>query len=748
SYRDETFFLFVKSFYQLSGLGKGLSQLLPPNADVNGITALLIKYYGHTYRYWLDQADPLELFQDETMAALKANELDETLRIISHKGLHGYQEELEDIVQFSERDPESALIRLVALPGFGRIVAIYKDIPHRLLPSRDEKGKLHEWRLIFLLHVMDISGLSSIHEETLREINRTLGWLIEHQGPHAVRRSLEKTFAILERSAKKFPGTALHCVLNMGRGVYRTDESDLVDFFIDSLVSMGFQPPKLKGVGDDWQVRVNPGHIQNIRTWLQLIELKPMWSKKLLSSLIIHLSLSGVFIRDTDLFPREITRLLNSDISPVFNLTKQLTRLFPAYFNSIGAEGRLRDVSTHIDELCSRKDVLIHFLRKQSHVESSNQIVGLIEAALNFWKTKAKEGVRPFVPPGIYREIEREGPYIDGVHGVITQLFRKNDLKDIQDLLQVDEDNMHTFVGHVPGASDIDFERVGLAISFYKLLHQKYRLGFTEIEAYLSGFQSSGLPDLDGLRNILAKKDTGQKLSGLLDYLDQLKGIVLSSEDFEIREDIYRKRHFAADIPSMYGSYHEMKFDALGLMFRLESLAHVLFEELIDAIDLNLITRATFFQIRDNLRLFNRALHLDGITSLEMERQLDLLTRSLKIRGFTSTQYLDIFRGFSRALGNIVNDFFNNTHQENLLKISKQVQREDFLPKYLLPAGDGDREKLAHRVTEIFLRDQISSSFGLQQLDLFLTRILNTMNRQAKELHGERLHLLLSYDPQ
>jgi pyruvate,orthophosphate dikinase len=33
-------------------------------------------------------------------------------------------------------------------------------------------------------------------------------------------------------------------------------------------------------------------------------------------------------------------------------------------------------------------------------------------------------------------------------------------------------------------------------------------------------------------------------------------------------------------------------------------------------------------------------------------------------------------------------------------------------------------------------------------MDLFLTRILNTMNRQANELHGERLHLLLSYDPQ
>ena len=74
----------------------------------------------------------------------------------------------------------------------------------------------------------------------------------------------------------------------MGRGVYRTDESDLVDFFIDSLVSLGFQAPRLKGVGDNWQVRVNPAHIQNIRTWLELIELNPRWSKKLLSSLIIH----------------------------------------------------------------------------------------------------------------------------------------------------------------------------------------------------------------------------------------------------------------------------------------------------------------------------------------------------------------------------------------------------------------------------------------------------------------------------
>jgi pyruvate,orthophosphate dikinase len=146
----------------------------------------------------------------------------------------------------------------------------------------------------------------------------------------------------------------------------------------------------MKGVGDNWQIQVNPAHIQNIRTWMEIIERNPKWSKKLISSLIIYLSLGGVYIKDTDLFPRDITRFLNSDIGNVYNLSKQLTRLFPTFFNDIGAEGRLRDISTRLDEISFRKDVLSHFLRKQSHVESSNRIVGLMEATLDFWRTKKR----------------------------------------------------------------------------------------------------------------------------------------------------------------------------------------------------------------------------------------------------------------------------------------------------------------------------------------------------------------------
>jgi len=747
-YPEEILFLFIKSYYQLDRLAETYARTVPPGEGFGAVNRLLVMYYRHTYEYWLNQADPHSLFERESGKRIGEADLGSIFAPVSHERLRSHKEALEEIVKASDRLVSREMLdRMRQLPGYGEIVSIYRDMPQKFLKAGGVEGLGQQWKLISLLHNMTISGLASIHEEALREINRTLTWLIQHEDRRAFQQSLEKTFGILKMSAHKFPETALNCVLNMGQGVYKTDESDFVDFFTDSVVSLGFQAPGIEGVGDDWQVRANSAHIKNIRTWLKLIELNPKWSKKLLSSLIIHLSLSGVFIKDTDLFPRDITRFLNSDIGPVYNLAKQLSRLFPCYFNDIGAEGTLRDISTKIDEICLRRDPLIHFLRKQSHVESSNEIIGLIEGTLDFWRSKNKEAVRPYVPPNIYEQIETTGTYIDGVHQVVGRIFQAKGLGEVRDLLHFEGDGVRSLAAQVPGTTDTDAERVSLAITAYKLLYQKYYLGFTEVDGYLDRLESSGLPDLGFLRKALTETYPTEKIKKLLAYLKRLKEIILSPEGYEVREDIYRKRHFTVDIPSMYGSYHEMKFDALGLTFRLESLVNILFEELVESIDLNLITRATFFQVYQYLHLFDRALKLDGLSSLEMERQLDLLAHSLEIRGFSATQYLDILRGFSQAVSNLVNDYFNNIHQKNLLKILGQTPAENLLPKYLPPEGPDDREKLNHRVTEVFLRDRIASSLGLQQLDLFLGRILKTLHQEADELPKERLRLLLSYEP-
>jgi pyruvate,orthophosphate dikinase len=668
---------------------------------------------------------------------------------LSHRRIEGYLHKLEGLSGASLGDGDRSILEgLVALPGYGTIVDRYRRMPSELQRAAKEPDSGDLWKLVFLFHIMNIAGLSLIHEETLRDINFTMAVLIGRLSPPDVRQLIKKTFEILKSNMEAYPETALNTILNMGKAVYKTDESELVDYFIDAAVSLGFQTPNLRGTGDDWQIRANRSHIKNIRNWMDLIGINPKWSKKLLSSLTINLALFGVFIRDTDLFPRDITNFLNTDIGLVYNLAKQLARLFPAYFNDIGAEGHLRDISTRIDEVCQRKDALVHFLRKQSHVESSNRIVDLMEAVLDFWRTKDKGVLQPYLPPNIYQEVAEEGPYIDGVHTLIRELFAGLESPKTRDLLGMGEAELEGPALELKGLGDSDRERVRLAVSLYRLLYQKYHLGFTAMEHYLAQLQTSGFFDPDRLKGILAEPDTIKKLNELLTFLEDMKALILSKEHYEIREDIYRKRHFAVDIPSMYGSYRETKFDALGLSFRLESLANVLFEDIVDRFNLQLVTRATISRIHEILRLFYRALQIDGIHSREMEKQLDLLDRALYVRRFSFTQFLDIFRGFLQAVKNIVNDYFNNIHQRNLFRILERLPADRLLTKYLPREGPMDRESLNHRVTEIFIRDQIAASLGLQQLDLFLSRILNTLHQQSDKLPPKRLRRLLDYDPQ
>ena len=745
---DDVFALFTRSYYQINRLAKTFLNCVPQSDGVfNAINRLLIKFYTFTYGYWLSESDPQTWFEGEVSEIDQFESYTQFFESISHFQLKGWNDQLERLKNSEDLESGQILASLLNLPGFNQIVQQYHKIPRHLLSKAGENGRGRHLKLIFLFHIMSITGLALIHEETLRDINQTLGWIIENENYRDIQKLIQKTFSILKERAGMYPATALNCVLNMGKGVYKTDDIDLINFFIDSVIDLGFAAPNIQGVDNNWQIQVNKTHILNIRTWLELIELDPKRSVRLLSALIIHLSLSGVFIKDIDLFPRDITQLLNNGIGSVFNLAKQLTRLFPVYFNDIGAEGRLRDISTRIDEITRRRDILIHYLRKQSHVESSNRIIDLMEAVLFFWLTRDKTPLEPYVPPVIYDQIENKGPFIDGVFQIMGRL-REKGIESPNDLLALNEKDIAQWLAAMKDIRGLDRERVELAAALYKLLNQKYNFDLIELDAYLSQLRTEALPDLNRLEMAFVEPDLHKRLFMLLEYMEKLKAVILSDETFEIRQDIYKKRHITIDIPSMYGSYHEMKFDCLGLTFRIESLVNVLFEELIENINLSLITKATFHQIYSLLRLFDRALKLDGISSKEFERQLEFLAHSLEVKGFTLTQYLDIFKGFAQAVKNMVNDYFNNIHGQNLVRIFDQTAPDTLLPKFL-PAGEAiDNENLQLRVSEIFFRDRIALSLGLQQLDLFLSRILSTLFQQSYKLPKDKLQRLLLYDPQ
>jgi pyruvate,orthophosphate dikinase len=559
---DTDFSFVLKSYYQLNRLAGDYRDLISPDEDCTAINSLLCRYFKYTYSYWLSEKDPGQWFAMEVPYAI-SDEVSDLFKPISHLQISELQNDLKNVADRDGISSSGTLRALLELPGYGDITDSYSTLPEKLYNvAVDEKLK-HQYKFIFLCHTISISGLSIIHENTLREINRNTAWLINHGDIEQIQNLISTTFNLLDQSIDRFPDTVLKSVLNIGKGVYETNESDLVHLFNEHVVRLGFQTPDFTGISDEWQIQSNLSHIQNMRVWMELVKLNPKWSKKLLSSFIIHLSLNGVLIRDTDLFPRDITGFLNSEFTPVYNLAKQLLRLFPAYFNEIGAEGRLRDISTQIDEICRRKDVLIHFLRKQSHVESSNKTVSLMEAILEFWKTKSREGLKPYLPPNIYAQTAPEGQFIDGVSKVLNHIMVKKGLDDISGLLSLDDDYTSKLTGEFPEENRIDADRVSMAVFLYKALKEKYCITAFDIDRYIAQVEACVPLKFDSLRNVLASGDTYEKLCGLLDFLEQLKELILSPEQYPVREDIYRKRHIAADIPSMYGSYKEAKFDAM-----------------------------------------------------------------------------------------------------------------------------------------------------------------------------------------
>ncbi|MBF0537036.1 MAG: pyruvate, phosphate dikinase [Nitrospirae bacterium] len=776
--QDELFIIVAKSYYQINKLARHFLTTVgsapvntttvesTPAADLGAglqaFNSLLIHSLRYTYDYWLTPSDckerseknePKDWLTQEVGHDLSP-EIVAILEPISLARFREHQGRLNEVISDTEAAPDNTLKALIELPGYGDIVGLFNDIPQRLSRATVDERLKYNYELMFLFHIMNTPGLSNIHEEAIREINRIIKLMINQQDFEHNKALIKKTLTILKGSVERYPSTVLRCVLNMGKGVYESNDSDLINFFSYGIDPLGFQSPNFKGINNDWQIQSNAAHIENIRTWMELIRLNPVSSKKLLSSLIIHLSLGGVLVKDTDLFPRDITGFLNSDIRPVYNLVKQLTRLFPAYFNELGAEGQLRDISTRMDDACKQTDVLIHFLRKQSHVESSNKITSLAEATLDLWRTRDKDVLKPYLPPDIYNQVETTGPLIDGLHVALNHIFDTKGLAKTSDLLQLQDDYFGDVLRELGDTYAADVEKVALTISFYRLLDQKYSVNFHDIDSYISQIHSNVFPDSNALLRVLSSdslltvargQHTVSKLSAILTYLVALKELILSGQTYEVREDIYRKRHISTEIPSMYGSYHETKFDALGLTFRLETLVNVLFEELVEGFDFKFITRTALLRIYEYLRLYKQALIVDAIPLREFDKQLYLLESALKIRGFTFTQFLDIFKGFSQVVRNIVNDNFNNIHKENLKVIIEYMPQDRLLPKYI--ATSEQKKDVHHRISEIFLRDTIATSLGLQSLDLFITKILNTLHREAENIPEDKHHLLVSYNP-
>ncbi|MBF0243285.1 MAG: phosphoenolpyruvate synthase [Desulfamplus sp.] len=710
--------------------------------DYNPIKSLIKTILQKNYTYWLEEEDPYQWLLNQSDLNIN-KEIYLLIEPISHKTINSYLAILE-----TSRDLE--LNKMMKMPDHLDIVKEYRSI-------KNSSEKLSDsLKLRFLFRVMDTKGLYLIHEEALREINQSLVKLIREESFEEIEKFFLTTFKLLKANVKKYPHTSLKCIEIIGDEVFKRGNSKMVETFLWEVVRFGFEHAAVSGVDEDWQPITNPAHLTNIRVWLHLITQEPKWCSTLFSALIINIKLAGTCVKDTDLFQRDITNLLNHPIEPIYNLAKQFTKLMPVFFNEIGAEGELRYVSTALDETHKRKDILIHFLRKQAHVESSNLIVEFIEKIFNFWITLDKEPLAQFMPPEIFEQIETSGEFIDELHTLLIRIKRSLKFSSIDDILRWDKKKRKQFLNSQKDISLTERKRFDNMVQMYRLVHQKYHLSFQEIKSEFIQAEQEGFSGMANLVNVLEKGNTEESLDALLCQLERLKEIILSEEKFQAREAIHHKRHIAVDIPSMYGSYQEKKFDSLSLTFRLENLASNYIERLPETVNLSFITQATFFSISRCLKFYIRALAIDGITSRRLSTYLSLLDSSLKVRRFSYTQYLDIFRGLSEGVKDIIYAYYTNIHQNNLSIIIPQIGYQNLSHGYRIATGiKGDlawgKDEIlntTHTLSEAFLRDLISSTFGLQHLDNFISKIMQTLERQKSELNENLLDLLMTYNPE
>ena len=718
--------------------------------DLRALAQLMRTILLRNYEYWLSEEDPLPWFEEQCGDYCRQWHGQDLLLSISHRRIRECLRILEG-VDFTA-DHQAGLELILTLPSHMDIVRLYKEIPAKMVaaePANEASAHFVENRkLLFLFRIMDTKGLSLIHEETLREINRSLVQLIRKQSFEEIEQFFVTTFHLLKANVRRYPHTSLQCIQVIGNEVFKRGNSRLVEAFLWEAVRFGFQYAGVRGVDEDWQPIANPAHLTNIRIWLNLIEQEPKWCSTLFSALIINLRLSGTCVRDTDLFQRDVTELLNHPIGPIYNLAKQFTKLMPVFFNEIGAEGELRDVSTELDEIHKRKDVLIHFLRKQAHVESSNLIVGFIEAIFTFWITLDRNYLREYLPEEVLRQLQTEGAYIDDQHKLALRIKKELRFTRMGQILAWPDDERQEFLDRQQDLSEVERRRFALLVRMYKLLHLKYNLSLPEIQSQLHHAVNAGFPELTHLLDVLEANDPIHCLDALLDELEHLQEVILSAEKFEPKEEIYYKRHIAVDIPSVYGRYSERKFDALGLTFRLESLANVYLERLFATVNLSFITQATFIRILKCLRLFTRALQIDGISSRRLDTYISLLATSIGIRRFSYTQHLDIMRGLSEGVKDIIYAYYTNIHQNNLSIIVPQIGRDNLLLKYHSSWDEKNMPETVLKLSEMFFRDLISTTFGLQHLDNFIGKVIGTLEAQKDILDEKTLDLLMTYNPE
>ena len=710
---------------------KYLDKLVSDTAYHDEVMHLVKTILKETYRYWHDTT-LVENWLTEKTSLVEPQEAETIKASIGQP----YFDQLNDGL-----DQADTWEKLSDMPVFDQIASRFtkseETFPHFIT-------KFH-----YVFYLLHLPGMESQRERLIWNMNRMLRDAVDEMPQDQVMPFIDTIFDLAQELRKDYMSAVLDFQLTLGLKIIDIDQSeqrDLVNYYEKKLINFGFVTPGKVFVNEDWHLSVDENHIKNIRVWLELIEHSKFPMEKLLSSLIVNLKLGGIFLSDTDLFQREITKILNSNISPYYKKVKQLTRIFPVYFNEIGAEGEIRNVTTNMDEISGREDKLVHFLRKQVHTESNNTLIGLTLNVFKFWSDGMKENLRPILPNNVYDSIDVNSQWFTYIHD-ITVMMSETSCLDAEDLLMLSRDDFDKLIirsaeklGLDQTIADREHARLMDTRDLYAFLREKYSFESVNIFNSLRSYPFLADKEIDEFETVYKKKEVGKSLKMIYAFMEKLKQIIFNPEESEGWENIYHKRHIAIGIPSMYGTYRENKFEAMGLTFRLERVATQLMEQVVQSINLEYISARTLEVIYDILEYFREGLELDGITNQGLNAKLQMLKYSLTSRSFSFDQYINIFQFISEDVKRIVISYFLKSYEYPLKVI---------VPQLFDPEGKLDERETAaliSRKSEEFHRDLLSDAFLMQPLDNFIARILKSLRGMAADLDEKLIRDIMTYN--
>jgi pyruvate,orthophosphate dikinase len=594
-------------------------------------------------------------------------------------------------------------------------------------------------RFYYLVYLLHIPAMAHERNTLLLELNSLIKKIFGNIRSGQVRPFIDNIFSLFHELHTGHGSTVLDCASTLGKEIIKSQHSEFTPYFVNHLIQLPFIVPGDLKLSSEWRIRVDPNHIKNIRIWLELFELSPYHYHKLIPALTVNLKIKGIFIFDTDLFQKDVTALLNADFRPYFRKVKQLCRIFPVYFNEIGAEGELRDISTELDELTHRQDRLIYFLRKQIHIESNNTHIALTRKIFDFWVSQDLHPLEPLLPEDVLITIDPQGKWVVPMHDLIIRVAERAHIKPSA-LIEEHPDKIDKWIAGTPGHSQLNKKRLKMLCRLYYILIEKYSFSAVNIAKSLHKHNFFPEAEIKMLEEAIHRRNRESALKLIFQFIGNLNKVILSDEKTEGWENIYYKRHVAFGIPSMYGEYHERRFEALGLIFKLEQAALLITDELVRTINLNYITAKTLEKIAAVLELYKEGLQLDGIENEVFNSNLSMFNYSLRSQSFSLHQYTNIFSFMGENIREIISKYFFSPYEEILKTVIPQMRTMNIVKST-------DDQRFLHMQSEEFYRDMLSSSFLLQSLDNFITAVLSSMHNMVDTFTGERLRDIMTYNP-